>query len=400
MPAHRPLAGICALSLAAFLPSRPLTCAPLPPLFSPRCDGGKLHAYDVTVWQPRQLPASPGSALGAGTVRNCVALAADKTEGRVWTGHSDGTVSVWSVPTGRARVPAIAVFDEPCVSIAVVGSGMVWVGSRSGRLAALEFQSDAPPASVGTPHTRHTGEIFPDDYGEYSQELLAALSTLQVVGYPQWVGDGSRASHAPVSTTLAKASGQSGDGGPGGCAALGGGPAPRFTGRLACLTFEADRMWGARGSGKRIHSWCVTAPEECEVWDAQDLGSLVAVSSAAGGGLVITCHRTGALQLWDRLGMRLRSFRSPSTTEPVEMAVCASLVRFFRFPVALCARCSLRASLFTSTLQQDVASPHTAAPHSLFRQAFLVDSIPTTPHLARAAVRGAPRRHPPPMVAE
>lgn len=64
------------------------------PVIFRRCDRGRLYAYDVTVWQPRQLPASPGSATGAGAVRNCIALAADKTEGRVWTGHSDGTVSV------------------------------------------------------------------------------------------------------------------------------------------------------------------------------------------------------------------------------------------------------------------------------------------------------------------
>lgn len=247
---------------------------------------------------------------------------------------------MWSVPTGRARVPAIAVFDEPCVAIAVVGSGAVWAASRSGRLAALEFQSDAPqgPGGVGPgapsggrpAQTRHTGEIFPDDYGEYSQELLAALSTLQVVGYPQWAGDASRASRAPTghpASSLAKSSGTSTDGfagGAGGACAVG--PSPRLTGRLTCLAFEADRMWGARGSGKRIHSWAVSSPDECEVWDADDLGALVAVTSAASGGIILTCHRHGGLQLWDRLGMRLRFFRSPSPTEPVEMAVCAGLV--------------------------------------------------------------------------
>lgn len=65
----------------------------------------------MTVWQPRQLPAGPGSSAGAGAVRNCVALAADKQEGRVWTGHSDGTVSARNAPS--AFFPSAQLLHPP-----------------------------------------------------------------------------------------------------------------------------------------------------------------------------------------------------------------------------------------------------------------------------------------------
>ena len=78
------------------------------------CDGGRLYAYDVTVWDGRALPdADARLSPGAGAVRNCVAIAADRTEGRVWTGHADGTVQLWSVVTGRSGALPFLTTNSP-----------------------------------------------------------------------------------------------------------------------------------------------------------------------------------------------------------------------------------------------------------------------------------------------
>ena len=101
-------------------------------------------------------------------------------------------------------------------------------------------------------------------------------------------------------------------------------------GRVTCLAAAADRVWGARGAGTRLHSWAPSAPAELDTWNADDLGALVAVAEGPGpvlSALVLTCHRPGALQLWDRLGGRLRCVRSAGGLQPVKMATCSSLAR-------------------------------------------------------------------------
>ena len=109
-------------------------------------------------------------------------------------------------------------------------------------------------------------------------------------------------------------------------------------GRVSCLACTADRVWGARGAGTHLHSWAPSAPGEADVWQAEDLGALVAVTEgpdASLAALVLTCHRPGALQLWDRLGLRLSCVRSSCGLLPVKMTTCAGLASPLLHPPSL-----------------------------------------------------------------
>ena len=245
-----------------FLQSRRAVDAPATRRRVPRDARERLPAKDFT-GPPRSPLCCADACFGEVT-----AIAAEESSALLWTGSTAGEITAWDTDVAcqwGGPATAFAKNNAAVTAIAPVASGVAWAALADGTL--VEVRRPLRPELDVT-----------------VQRVVCAPGDRPSAG-----ANAKGAQTTPSTTTALSNVGVVGwDGAPG---------ARRATATARELFRLGPLVWASMDDGV-LEAWDVDAGTCAAVAPHRDLGPCVGVAAHANAGQIVTCHASGAVQLW------------------------------------------------------------------------------------------------------